>query len=235
MNEWMMKEGIMSRTMSFIRRIAVCTMCLCLLSVFGGCGGQQDAKRSSSAKDSWSSTLRQKAEESGVDPYVASVFKDGKISDAELNDVSERMSQCLAKQNITFKRNVDGSAKMLNDSSMDNAVVQQHISECGDSTGYDMIDMYYQEIRSNPQHLSDAEFRKAIFACLKRADIINKKMAYEEFDDLFTDNIGKKSQGDNSETAWDKQFKQYEDASDPRYTDSNGAKWQACMTDPTHN
>lgn len=225
----------MRRTMMFTRRIVACVACLCLLSAFGGCGGQQDAKSSSAAKDSWVSALQQKAKESGIDPYVASVFKDGKISDAELNDVSERMSQCLAKHNITFKRNVDGSAQMLNDSSMDNDVVQQHIAECGDSTGYDMIDMYYQEIRSNPQHLSDTEFRKEIFACLKRTNIINSKMVYEEFENLFTDNISKKSQGDNSETAWDKQFKQYEDASDPRYTDSNGAKWQACMTDPTHN
>lgn len=210
-----------------------CAMCVCLAFGLAGCG--QGASSAPTAKDSWSAVLRRKAETAGKDSYVASVFGDGAITDAEMNDATERMAACLAKHDITFSRNADGSAQMLNDASMDVDLVRQYSDQCGKDTGYETIDMYYQEIRSNPQHVSDAEFQKSVFDCLARGKLLDSGMTYDEFAKLFADNVDSKSQGNSSPTEWDERFGQYENASDPRYDAVKGSQWQECTTDPTNN
>lgn len=153
-----------------------------------GCasGGTLAAKKQVTAKDgttfegAWAAEFAMEYERA-ADPALREIFRDGKISDAELQSTTESFRSCLEQLGITDivfsgpSRFTYFDPEILGDS----AQMEKLVDACFDDTGHGPVARLYDETRTNP---ANKDQREDYVACLIRLGVVTQDFTLRDYD-----------------------------------------------------
>ncbi len=131
--------------------------------LLSGCGAGGDADRSSEA---WAAVIKATAGEASSD-FERKVLEDGRITDAEYNELQTRILDCLSGLGLNGTFETDGSLTYTSTSSA--PVDRDRIQACNADNGIRTIALRDAMIR-NPSHLDEG---KIMVDCLRRVQLVD--------------------------------------------------------------
>lgn len=152
---------------------------LCGLAVvlfLAGCSGTSEVAPTPSVtvggktfSGPWASDFAQQYNRSSSD-FVKEILRDGKITDAEFAEVTEKYKACLKAAGITFQgQRPDGSTDIFFPNGVSAEDGNQKADVCGRESGEDAVGGLYFAQQRNPKHLDEATI---VSACLVKKQVV---------------------------------------------------------------
>ena len=140
------------------------------------------AKDGTTFEGAWAAEFAMEYERA-ADPALREIFRDGKISDAELQSTTESFRSCLEQLGITDivfsgpSRFTYFDPEILGDS----AHMEKLVDACFDDTGHGPVARLYDETRSNP---ANKDQREDYVACLIRLGVVSQDFTLPDYNSV---------------------------------------------------
>jgi hypothetical protein len=122
----------------------------------------------------WAHEFAERYEES-TSPFVRQLLRDGRLTDGELAEVTEKYRRCLQAAGITLDgQAADGGTQFSFPLSMSADDADREANKCGSTSGEDAVAGLYFDVRRNPAHQDESAI---MAACL-----VKKKLVPAEYD-----------------------------------------------------
>jgi len=159
------------------RRVAVWSLGLTAALLLAGCSGTSPGPAHDNTvkagdktfTGAWAQEYAQQYRRSGSE-FVKKILADGKITEAEFSEVTEKYSTCLAAAGITFQgRRANGSTDFFFPNGVSADAANSAADACGRESGEDAVGGLYLAQHRNPQHLDEATI---MAACLVKKEAV---------------------------------------------------------------
>ena len=184
-----------------------------LVIVAAACGCQQTTH---AAEGPWAADIEQARSEWASNEFVQSVLADSTISEAELQDMRQRVLSCLTDKGVTGASFGPSGELSVPDqpvgSSVSEEQQQEFVSACSIDAGEPIIEALEFDMRVNPDH---RDFNELYTQCLIRNEAVEPSFTSQEL-----------ARARESGTALDSAL--------PFIDPSQGPDiWQRCVEDPS--
>ena len=163
-------------TRSIRSRVVMCATALALAAL--ACGCQQTTP---AAEGPWAADIEQARSEWASNEFVQSVLADSAISEAELQDMRQRVLSCLTDKGVTGASFGPGGTLSVPDqpvgSSISEEQQQEFVSACSIDAGEPIIEALEFDMRVNPDH---RDFNELYTQCLIRNKAVEPSFTAQE-------------------------------------------------------
>ena len=143
------------------------------------CGCQQTTP---AAEGPWATDIEQARSEWASNEFVQSVLADSAISEAELQDMRQRVLSCLTDKGVTGASFGPGGTLSVPDqpvgSSISEEQQQEFVHTCSIDAGQPIIEALEFDMRVNPDH---RDFNELYTQCLIRNKAVDPSFTAQEF------------------------------------------------------
>lgn len=143
------------------------------------CGCQQTTP---AAEGPWAADIEQARNEWASNEFVQSVLADSAISEAELQDMRQRVLSCLTDKGVTGASFGPGGTLSVPDQPVGSSISaeqqQEFVSACSIDAGEPIIEALEFDMRVNPDH---RDFNELFTQCLIRNMAVEPSFTAQEF------------------------------------------------------
>ena len=143
------------------------------------CGCQQTTP---AAEGPWAADIEQARSEWASNEFVQSVLADSSISEAELQDMRQRVLSCLTDKGVTGASFGPSGTLSIPDQPVDSSISeeqqQQFVYTCSNDAGQPIIEALEFNMRVNPDH---RDFNELYTQCLIRNKAVEPSFTAQEF------------------------------------------------------
>lgn len=173
------------------------------------------------------------------------ILKDGKITQAEVQEVYDSYNKCLEPYGLQATWSVEQGESMIQfRGSMSDDEQLKVMDQCHAETGAGNISSLYADIQSNPDHIDQVAFERKIYQCFVKHDLLPSPISENEYmSTLSTVGLTDQSRSEANLKRWHEFFGEYMSTTfdgqpNPNYKyDQNsvqGQQFWACQQDPLH-
>ena len=163
-------------TRSIRSRVVMCATALALAAL--ACGCQQTTP---AAEGPWAADIEQARSEWASNEFVQSVLADSAISEAELQDMRQRVLSCLTDKGVTGASFGPSGTLSVPDQPVGSSISaeqqQQFVSACSIDAGQPIIEALEFDMRVNPDH---RDFNELFTQCLIRNKAVEPSFTAQE-------------------------------------------------------
>lgn len=212
----------------------VWAMALCTMAVLGmaGCGSASSSPGERSSIDpmnSYAADFRREYEEA-TSPLVKGILKDGKITDAEMQEFASVFAQCMTDKGLAWSWSKEEGEQIIIPKEDVSVMTGERVTalehECQDETDYMHIKPLYDYVTRNPENLGHDEIGKAVLSCMKDRGLIDRSMDPDYFLSFY---YGVDVQ-DLPE--YQQYIAPFEDESNPAFDMDRSVEYFQCVDDP---
>lgn len=142
------------------------------------CGCQQTTP---AAKGPWAADIEQARNEWASNEFVQSVLADSAISEAELQDMRQRVLSCLTDKGVTGASFGPSGTLSIPDQPVGSAISedqqQEFVSSCSNDAGQPIIEALEFNMRVNPDH---RDFNELYTQCLIRNKAVDPSFTAQD-------------------------------------------------------
>ncbi len=164
-------------THSIRSRVVMCAAALALAAT--ACGCQQTTP---AAEGPWAADIEQARSEWASNEFVQSVLADSAISEAELQDMRQRVLSCLTDKGVTGASFSPSGNLSVPDQPVGSSVSEEQQEEfvhtCSIDAGQPIIEALEFDMRVNPDH---RDFNELFTQCLIRNKAVEPSFTVQEF------------------------------------------------------
>ena len=150
-----------------------------LVIVAAACGCQQTTP---AAEGPWAADIEQAHSEWASNEFVQSVLADSSISEAELQDMRQRVLSCLTDKGVTGASFGPSGTLSIPDQPVGSSISaeqqQQFVSTCSNDAGQPIIEALEFNMRVNPDH---RDVNELYTQCLIRNKAVEPSFTAQEF------------------------------------------------------
>ncbi|MBT1163549.1 hypothetical protein [Bifidobacterium felsineum] len=192
----------------------------------------------------YAAEFKQEYEKAPTD-LVRNILKDGKITQAEVQEVYDVYNKCLEPYGLQATWSVEQGESMGQfRGSMSDDEQRKIMDQCHAKTGAGNISSLYVTMQSNPDHVDQVDLERKVYQCYVKHDLLPSPISENEYmSTLSTVGLTDKSQFEANLKRWHEFFGEYMSTTfdgqpNPNYKyDQNSAKGQqfwSCQQDPLH-
>lgn len=192
----------------------------------------------------YAAEFKQEYENAPTD-LVKNILKDGKITQAEVQEVYDAYNKCLEPYGLQATWSVEQGESMGQfRGSMSDDEQLKIMDQCHAETGAGNISSLYVTMHDNPDHIDQVALERKVYQCYVKHDLLPSPISENEYmSTLSTVGLSDKSQSEANLKRWHEFFGEYMSTTfdgqpNPNYKyDQNSAKGQqfwACQQDPLH-
>ena len=163
-------------TRSIRSRVVMCATALALAAL--ACGCQQTTP---AAEGPWAADIEQARNEWASNEFVQSVLADSAISEAELQDMRQRVLSCLTDKGVTGASFGPSGTLSVPDQPVGSSISaeqqQEFVSACSNDAGQPIIEALEFDMRVNPDH---RDFNQLFTQCLIRNKAVEPSFTAQE-------------------------------------------------------
>ena len=163
-------------TRSIRSRVVICATALALAAL--ACGCQQTTP---AAEGPWAADIEQARNEWASNEFVQSVLADSAISEAELQDMRQRVLSCLTDKGVTGASFGPGGTLSVPDQPVGSSISaeqqQEFVYVCSVDAGQPIIEALEFDMRVNPDH---RDFNELYTQCLIRNKAVEPSFTAQE-------------------------------------------------------
>lgn len=163
-------------TRSIRSRVVMCATALALAAL--ACGCQQTTP---AAEGPWAADIEQARSEWASNEFVQSVLADSAISEAELQDMRQRVLSCLADKGVTGASFSPSGTLSVPDqpvgSSISEEQQEEFVNACSIEAGQPIIEALEFDMRVNPDH---RDINELYTQCLIRNKAVEPSFTAQE-------------------------------------------------------
>ena len=163
-------------THSIRSRVVMCATALALAAL--ACGCQQTTP---AAEGPWAADIEQARSEWASNEFVQSILADSAISEAELQDMRQRVLSCLADKGVTGASFSPSGTLSVPDqpvgSSISEEQQEEFVNACSIEAGQPIIEALEFDMRVNPDH---RDFNELYTQCLIRNKAVEPSFTAQE-------------------------------------------------------
>ena len=164
-------------TRSIRSRVVMCATALALAAL--ACGCQQTTP---AAEGPWAADIEQARNEWASNEFVQSVLADSAISEAELQDMRQRVLSCLTDKGVTGASFGPSGELSVPDQPVGSSVSEEQQEEfvhtCSIDAGQPIIEALEFDMRVNPDH---RDINELFTQCLIRNKAVEASFTAQEF------------------------------------------------------
>lgn len=164
-------------TRSIRSRVVMCATALALAAL--ACGCQQTTP---AAEGPWAADIEQARSEWASNEFVQSVLADSAISEAELQDMRQRVLSCLTDKGVTGASFSPSGQLSVPDQPVGSSVSEEQQEEfvhtCSIDAGQPIIEALEFDMRVNPDH---RDINELFTQCLIRNKAVEASFTAQEF------------------------------------------------------
>ena len=166
--------GANNREGSHSIRSRVSLLATALVIVATACGCQQTTP---AAEGPWAADIEQARSEWASNEFVQSVLADSSISEAELQDMRQRVLSCLTDKGVTGASFGPSGTDQPVGSSISAEQQQEFVSACSIDAGQPIIEALEFDMRVNPDH---RDINELYTQCLIRNKAVEPSFTAQE-------------------------------------------------------
>lgn len=163
-------------THSIRSRVGLLAAALVIVATASGCQQTTPA-----AEGPWAADIEQARNEWASNEFVQSVLADSSISEAELQDMRQRVLSCLTDKGVTGASFDPSGTLSVPDqpygSSISEDQQQEFVSACSNDAGQPIIEALEFDMRVNPEH---RDFNELYTQCLIRNKAVEPSFTAQE-------------------------------------------------------
>ena len=170
--------GANTREGTYSIRSRVGLLAAALVIVATACGCQQTTP---AAEGPWAADIEQARNEWASNEFVQSVLADSSISEAELQDMRQRVLSCLTDKGVTGASFSPSGQLSVPDQPVDSSISaeqqQEFVSSCSTDAGQPIIEALEFDMRVNPDH---RDINELYTQCLIRNKAVEPSFTAQE-------------------------------------------------------
>ncbi|MBT1170424.1 hypothetical protein [Bifidobacterium sp. SO4] len=113
---------------------------------------------------------------------IRDILKDGKITDAEVQEAYDAYNTCLEPYGLQAVYTPgEGESTGQYRGSLSNDEQLKVMQECQSKTGADLVSTLYADISSNPNNVDTAAMQRATYQCLAKHDLLPQPISESEY------------------------------------------------------
>lgn len=163
-------------TYSILSRVGLLGAALVIVAT--ACGCQQTTP---AAEGPWAADIEQARSEWASNEFVQSVLADSSISEAELQDMRQRVLSCLTDKGVTGASFSPSGQLSVPDQPVDSSISaeqqQEFVSSCSTDAGQPIIEALEFDMRVNPDH---RDINELYTQCLIRNKAVEPSFTAQE-------------------------------------------------------
>lgn len=163
-------------TYSILSRVGLLGAALVIVAT--ACGCQQTTP---AAEGPWAADIEQARNEWASNEFVQSVLADSSISEAELQDMRQRVLSCLTDKGVTGASFSPSGQLSVPDQPVDSSISaeqqQEFVSSCSTDAGQPIIEALEFDMRVNPDH---RDINELYTQCLIRNKAVEPSFTAQE-------------------------------------------------------
>ena len=224
----------------------VATVCAIILTMaLGGCGTYSERTTSSDTDaptfSSSYATEFKRAWEDAKTQLAKDVLKDGKVSDAEMQEVADAMNTCVSAYGLSYAIDDTGSSLGQVRGTLSDKEMLKVQDQCAAKTDLWTVESLWSGPKDNPNNLQGDD-ATAVYDCLNKHDLLPQPITKDEYLQMQHDEADPDLNDTDPDRKWamDRTFRVYMEVNNetnqpnPDYDREGAQQFWACNSDPIH-